>query len=256
MLLKAKRQVPSVRARGHRRVLLQVALLAVAALQMAFSQQSQPKLDFRWRHDMSFTQMIEASSVIIVGQVRSLQYVGASIQAVDDTGYQGRWQLVRVRTTVEHLLKGAADDRLVCFYFYVSLGPTSGDWNALHAGDRCVFFLTTEHGTPRAIRDHWRSCIEIGTGRHFKLPLTEENSIEERIGALLLTPGDGLVPERVHRLISQSVTLGEEWLGCCRTRELLVSLSHHRSEDVRAAAVDQLKIRSYDSDDCACPELR
>jgi hypothetical protein len=210
MLLKATRHLVRSRARGDRRVLLQVTLLAVTVLQIVFSKEFQPKLDFRWRHDMTFTQMIEASSMIIVGQVQSLQYAGESIQAVDDTGHRGRWQLVRVRTTVERLLKGAADHRLVYFYFYVSLGPTSGDWNALHAGDRCVFFLVTEHGILRSIRDHWRSCIEIGTGRHSKLPLTEENNIEERIGALLLTPGDDLVPERFHRLISQSVTLA----GC------------------------------------------
>jgi hypothetical protein len=109
---------------------------------------------------------------------------------------------VKVAADSEAVLKGDVSANTVEFFYYTSLGPVMGDWNDLRVGDRCVFFLTQLDGVLRAVRDFWRSSIEVGTGRP-TLPMA--GNVKERIAALLLTPGDGLEPKHFAGAIFRAV---------------------------------------------------
>jgi hypothetical protein len=164
--------------------------------------------------------MLRAASVVVVGVVDRMDSVGQPVRASDDRGYDGKWQLLKVAFTAENVLKGNLDSPRDQFYFYTSLGPVTGDWNALQPGDRCVFFLKSESKVLRSVRDFWRSSIEIGSGRHESLPL-QDRTPQEIIAALLLTPGEGLNETIFERRLPQAVQLAVEWLGICKTVELL-----------------------------------
>jgi hypothetical protein len=119
-----------------------------------------------------------------------------------------------------------------------------GDWNSLHVGDRCVFFLIREDGRLRAVRDFWRSSIEVGTGRPTSTMPGNDVEIEERIAILLLTPGYGLEPRRLARVIFRAVPFADEWIGECRTTALLQNLLKFPGRVVQDAARSQLSSRS------------
>lgn len=208
-----------------------------------------PQLDFAWHHDLRFVDMIQSSSIIVIGQVKSLDYLGSSVTATDDRGNHGDWQLLRVRTSVENILKGRVEGNLIDFYFYVWLGGAVGDWNALHIADRCVFFLTVSNGVLRAVRDYERSSIEVGTGRHAKTPAGA--SIQERIAILLLTPGDNLEPRRFRRVLLRVVPVVVSWIGPCRTSMLLKPLLQNSARTVAESAREQLAILSAEQDPCS-----
>lgn len=222
----------------------------VTLLSRVLAEEAVPKLGFAWRHDLTYTQMVKESTVIVIGEVRSAAFVGSSVHATDDRGNTGEWQLMKVETTVENVLKGAARQRAVSFYFYTWLGGTSGDWNALKPRSRYVFFLVRDYGVLRAVRDFWRSSVEVGSGRHRTLPLDNLSPIQERIGTLLLTLGEDPDPSQFRRSLPRAVSLAEEWLGPCRTGKLLKALLN--SPDVRtaAAAQDQLRTRPEVSNGC------
>jgi hypothetical protein len=209
-----------------------------------------PPLPFLWHFDLSFTEMTKMASAIVVGRVQSLRYFGPRVNAVDDHGYQGEWQLLKANIAVENVLKGSPIGRSVEFYFYTSLGPLSGDTNSLHLGDRCVFFLVSDGGVLRAVRDFWRSSIEVGTGRHTQLPTARGASVEETIAVLLLTPGEGLEPRRFSRTMIRAVTLAQGWLGPCKTITLLKALLQSPDSVVRDAARQELAIGAWDTGAC------
>jgi hypothetical protein len=225
-------------------------MLTVAVAPCA-SQVPEPALIFRWHSGYSYTDMLQLSPVIVVGQVRYLRFVGPIVKSVDDQGNRGDWQLQEVQTTVEVVAKGSAAGPFATFYFYTWLGGTTGDWNALHTGDRCIFFLVEDHGVLRAIRDYARSSIEVGGSRRSSLPLSETSPLEDRLAALLLMPGVGFEPRRFRRTLPRSVPIAEEWVGPCRTMRLLESIVRTTVGLVQSSARDQLLSRYQNADHCA-----
>jgi hypothetical protein len=127
---------------------------------------------FAWHYHMSHSDMIVASPLIVIAQVRRLQAIDDTIDGTDDRGNHHGWQLTKASVTIENVLKGQLRQNSLDFFFYLSVTSLSGDWNALDIGGRYVFFLKQEGDLVRAIRDHWRSNIPIGTGRHSVLPLS------------------------------------------------------------------------------------
>lgn len=207
--------------------------------------------EFRWLSAMSDTEMVESASHIVIGTVERVRFVGSSVEASDAEGYRGNWQLVKVRTRVENAIKGAlAVGKSIDFFFYTSLGPIAGDVNNIRVGDRCVCFLIYKNGVLRAVRDFWRSNIEVGTGSHSRIPSHEATSLEEKIAVLLLTPGEGLNPRTFQRVIIRSSTIAEEWLGRCKAYRLLERLIDYPDPVVRNAVREQLAIRGFDKDVC------
>src|SRR3989442_763119 len=119
------------------------------------SQTSAPK--FLWRADFSDSDMVRASQIILIGQVKAVDFVGPVIAATDDTGDRGDWQLVKVSVASENVLKDNVNTDPLELFYYTSIGPVSGNWNSLHIDDRYVFFLPSEAGVLREVRDFWRS---------------------------------------------------------------------------------------------------
>ena len=190
-----------------------------------------PHEPFIWHFGLSNTDMVNMASTIVVGVVNSVWFAGPPVTASDDRGNHSEWQLVEVSAAVENVLKGKAGHS-VDFFYYTTLGPISGDTNSLRMGDRCVFFLLSRNGRLRAVRDYWRSSIEVGTGRHAVLPADSAN-VQQRIATLLLTAGTGLEPQRFERVIVRSVPIAEEWLGECRAVALLGRMLLYPSDEVR-----------------------
>jgi hypothetical protein len=172
--------------------------------------------------------------------------------ATDDSGYTGRWQLEKVTVTVENVLRGEVRGRSIVFYFYMTLEGTIGGVNSLWFGNRYVFFLTAENGTPRAIRDLARSSIEVGTGRHKSVPLNAGAPLDQRIAVLLLTPGDDdFQPSVFRRVEGGSVSRALNWIGECRTAGLLRALLNNNSSVVKDVAHNELKAWFGTRDPCS-----
>lgn len=215
----------------------------------ALRAQLMPQLPFAWHHDMDYDEMINASSLILVGRVSSLTFVGNIRHAQDDQGQSGDWRLTKVETKVEKVLKGATEHSSIHFYFYTTTGGTSGDWNALAIGSRYVFFLSEQNGVLRAVRDYWRSSIEVGSGRHDSLPWKDRLSVQQHIAILLLTPGANLKPKTFQFTLMRAVPLAREWLGPCRTVRLLRKLSTYPDQTVQGAARNQLDLQ-FKNENC------
>ena len=202
-----------------------------------------PLPPFIWHFDFSYSDMVSASQIVVVGRVRALNLVGPDVRAADDHGSSGTWRLVKVEAEREDVLSGDISGDSFEFFYYTNLGPATGNWNSLHVGDRCVFLLNREGGVLRAVRDYWRSDIEIGTGRHSPSEHDANLTVKERIAVLLLTPGVDLNPRRLARVLPEAVSLGDEWLGGCRTTALLKSLLEYPDGEVQGAAGEQLSFR-------------
>src|SRR5690348_12303910 len=212
-----------------------------ALVAVALCQASPPR--FLWHYGLSYSDMISMSQVIVVAQVQSIDFVGPVIRATDDHDYSSDWQLVRVKAASENVLKGQISQNQLEFFYYTSLGPASGNWNALRVGDRCVFFFVLEQGILRAVRDFWRSSIEVGSGRHGTPASTEPAAVNEQVVRLLLTPGSDLQPTRFSRLLPQDVAIADELVGPCKTTAVLRALLDHANNEVRSAAAGQLASR-------------
>jgi hypothetical protein len=225
----------------HRRFRPWCCMLMLGATALSCHGMEVPQ-PFEWHYNFTDDDMIKSSSVIIVGRVAALRPLGEPVSATDDHGYHSDWQLIAVSLAVENQLRGSVQGSSVEFYFYTSLGPKSGDWNSLHVDDRCVFFLTNHGGSLRAVRDFWRSNIEIGSGQHSSLPATPRSTIEEQIATLLLTPGDRMDEVSFRRILNRAVPLAESWIGHCRTILLLKKLFNYPSLAIQNAARAQLRI--------------
>jgi hypothetical protein len=211
-------------------------------------------LPFRWRDGLSYTRMIAESPIILVGEVRSQKHMGRTVLATDDRGNTGEWELLVVNASVQHILRGPIKDASIEFYFWLCAGGKSGDWNALDQGHEYVFLLIRENGVLRAIRDHWRSSIEIGSGSHRTVPPSSNAAIYERIAFLLLTPGLELKPRRFERTLQRAVPLADEWIGSCRTAALLQNLLRNGDLTVRRSAGEMLRTCYGGLDISACAE--
>lgn len=216
-------------------------LLVIATVGPALGQASARA--FLWHSDFSYSDLVSASQVVVVGRVRSVSPVGPHIDAPDDQGYRGPWQLVKVAADSETVVKGDVFANALEFFYYTSLGAVMGDWNNLRVGERCVFFLTRVNGVLRAVRDFWRSSIDVGTGRPTVL---SAGSVKERIATLLLTPGDGLDPRRFAATIVRAVDVADQLLGECRANALLENLLTYPNGDVQDAVRRQLQLRPQD----------
>lgn len=194
---------------------------------------------FEWHHELTYTEMVNTAPLIIIGEVRGLVFVGPPVESTDDQGNRHGWQLVKASVSVENVLKGRASDAIE-FFFYISLAGFSGDWNSLDVGGRFVFFLKEVDGRLRAVRDHWRSSIEVGSGRHLRIPSAE--TTQEQIAVLLLSPGQDLIPKQFERVLQRSVPLAIDWTGYCKAIGLLRGLLTNPSLIVRRAAQEQLAV--------------
>ena len=218
---------------------LVMVLFAVGFSLGIISAESFPRLEFAWHHNMDDLDMVNASSLIVIAKVGSINFVGVPRQGQDDTGDNGDWQLVKVDTSVENVLKGTVTATSLQLYFYTSLGGTSGDVNSLHVGLRYVFFISEQRGVFRAVRDYWRSSIEVGSGRH--TDTHESNAtIQERIAFLLLTPGTGVKPKAFAFSLTRAVPLARNWIGPCKTVGLLQALLKYPNVIVENAAREEL----------------
>ena len=209
---------------------------------------------FRWHHDMSFTDMASVADTIIVGVALSVTGVGPEVSGSDDNGNTGKWQLVRVRTTIENVLKEgipkeSISDSRVDFYFYLWNGSKMGAWNSVDVGARYVWFLVKDGGRLRAVRDYWRSSIALTSGRHRTLP--QSGSVLRQLAILLLSPGDGMDTQQFVRRLSLYVSLANEWLGPCETLAHLRTLSHFHNARISSAATEEISAR--DNPNCSAP---
>jgi len=201
------------------------------------------QLDFAWHQDYTDDDMLGAASTVVVGEVQSLAAIGRPRWGRDDRGREGRWQLVQVNASVESSLKGGGLGKTVEFYYYTLLGPVMSDWNSLRPGGRYVFFLASQGAVLRAVRDHWRSSLEVGTGRHSALARHHRDELlREQIAVLLLEPGEDVEAKRYRRLLPRGIAVAEGWIGRCRTISVLQSASRHASRDVAEAARSQLRL--------------
>lgn len=188
-------------------------------------------IPFEWHKDFTDSDMAAAASVIVVGVVHTLEAVGLPKRATDDAGYEADWQLLRASISVENSIKGETATPNIQMYYYVVSGPVMGDWNSLNPYLRYVFFLKSDSGVFRAVRDFWRSSIEVGSGRHSHHVFPGRQTPRESVATLLLTPGKGMDAVVFQRKLYSWVWLAQDWIGLCRTVALVKTLS--RNSDVR-----------------------
>jgi hypothetical protein len=92
-------------------VVFKIKILAVATLMLFMNGYgpSAPRLDFVWKDHLTDEDMIQHAPIVIIGEVRSEQFVGR---------VRDGCRLVRVTTTVENVIRGDVNGPNLEFYFY------------------------------------------------------------------------------------------------------------------------------------------
>ncbi len=144
-------------------------ILATISVMLIGSCGSTPNLEFSENGSATDADMIRNAPVIIIGQVVVQEGVGPVRESR---------RLIRVVSTVENVIRGRVDHDRITFYFYSPwLGATTGDWNSLEDKKRYIFFLRSDKGVLRAVRDYWRTNVRVYSGMHSALPLTERGRL-------------------------------------------------------------------------------
>lgn len=196
---------------------------------------SWPRLSVRG-NPMTEDEMIRDAPIILIGQVLS-QQVGPEREG---------WSLVKMDIAVENVLRGDLPGREAVFYFWHD--GRSANAGSTHEHERCVFFLTFDHGVLRAVRDEWLSQIEVSSGRHRNLPLSPSSPLEERIAVMLLTPGEAVDATTFGQRLDSG--FAERQLGDWRAAKLLKKLLTDPHREIRVAACEELTRTYWGQDSC------
>ena len=149
------------------------------------SRGSTPNLEFSENDAATDADMIHDAPVIIIGQAVVQEGVGPVRESR---------RLIRVVSTVENVIRGRVDHDRITFNS-PWLAATTGDWNSREDKKRYIFFLRSDKGVLRAVRDYWRTNVQVYSGRHAAFPLTERESLTARLALLLFTPGQDVNPD-------------------------------------------------------------
>jgi hypothetical protein len=220
------------------------ALLLFVSLMMseASCRSSGFRLDLILKNNTSIDDMIRNAPIIVIGKVLSEDWVGPLVDQ--------QWRLFEVRVAVENLIRGNLNDSFLTFYFYSSWGAAVANSNTLHVRGRYVLFLMRDQGVLRAVEDQRRTSIQVPSGRHRSLPLTSDRPLTERIGVLLMTPGEEFRPSYFGAGLLLAAPFAQQHLGRWRTVKILKGLLASPYRAVRIGACEELTRRFFGQDDC------
>ena len=224
------------------RVAILVCALALAAglLQRG---SPPPPLAFRLNSGMTWDRMLGEAQIVIVAMVERQEFAGPLFARPGER--LPLWRMIKIIARPENVLWGKWSGSRLEFYLYMWGG---GDWNVVEPGHRYVFFLMRERGALRAVRDYWRSSLEISSGFHDELP--RRRLVSEEIAELLLTPGEKMHSRYFSFRLPEAQAAAAAWTGRWRTAKLLRALMHNKYRVVRIAACEQLTIAYWGQDDC------
>ncbi len=111
-------------------------------------------------------------------------------------------------------------------------------------------FLTRAGGVFRAVRDIWRTNIQVYSGKHAGFPLSPDRPLPERIASLLLTPGDELNPSSFGVGLLHGSYFAAVHLGRWRVANMLKALLSNLHQAIRMGACEELTLHFRGQDEC------
>ncbi len=200
------------------------AVFVIAATLPMTSCRPVPELNVRATAALSYRELMEKASIVVIGKVAEVKVVGPEVRTSDEHRYPLRLQ--RLAIQAENVLKGEARSGRMIFYRFAWSPDRAmvGPWGILVPGDRSVFFLDTEDGVLRSIIDLYPSHIEVRSGGHASYKPRAEQSLEESIAELLLTPGTDTRPEVFSQALQVASAISIELIGHAGTLRLMKPL--------------------------------
>ena len=195
------------------------------------------------RNNSSVADMIRDAPIIIIGKIVSEHWIGPIMNR--------HWQRMEVKVAVESVIRGDVNDSIVTFYFnFFAFAVIRSNGNNLYVDGRYVLFLMHDRGVLRAVVDERQSSIAVPSGRHRDLPLTSNRPLAERIGALLLTPGEGINPSSFSTGLLGAEHYARLHLGPWRTVKMLRALLASPYRAVRVGACEEITLSYPNQDAC------
>ena len=154
-----------------------------------------------------------------------------------ENGQTLQWYPVRVRTSVENVIRGDVNTSTVEYSYWLSVGTKVGEWNHALEGSRYIYFLRRDREGLRSVVDFWPSAIRVTTGRHTSLP--KDAALSEAIARILLLPGEFFDPREYN--LSDGISKSTQLIGEGASLKLVKTLVENDNPDVRKAACFELK---------------
>jgi len=193
-------------------------------------------------YDLEERQLLEKATTVIVGRTTEAQWEPAR-QPISWNRQPGisTARLVKVRLSVEQVIRGTANDSQLMAYYWAPEVFTNG--SSLHLpirGERAVHYFVTEQGVLRYVTDLVRSTTPVFTGAHSQPPKAIGASVEAKIAAILLTPGEGMNVGEFTTNLSTAAADALQFVGFIGTLPLLEAFGKSSVWDVKWAACVQL----------------
>jgi hypothetical protein len=201
--------------------------------------------------DLDERQLLGEATIVIVGETLAVEWESAR-QEIHWTRQYGvsSVRLVKVRLSVEQVIRGSAESSEVTAYYWAPEVFANG--RALHLPkqrERAVHYLVTDQGVLRYVADVMRSTTPVFTGYHREPPSAIGSGDEEKIAALLLTPGEGMDVATFTMNLSTAVGDSLRFVGFVGTLPLLESLSGSPVWDVKWAACVEFYYSGFEGHD-------
>lgn len=233
-------------------MLICVRLLLVLSLALAVQTACGHGQRFPLRlYDLGERELLEKADTIVVGKTVGIEW--------DSARQPIRWsrqygvssvRLVRVRLSVEHVIRGAVDGPEVIVHYWAAEAFTNGvSLNLPSKEARAVHYLVTEDGRLRYVVDLVRSTTRLFSGYHRKAPEAAGRSAEARISSMLLTPGEGVNVEEFVTNLPTAAGTSALLAGYVQTLRYLEALAGSPNWDVRWGACLQLHRGSFKGQD-------
>ena len=225
------------------RIVTLLLVVSLAASEVG-SQTIAFKLPLILRNTSSVDDMIREAPIIVIGKVVSEHWTGPLMNQ--------HWQRMEVKVAVENVIRGDVnDDSILTFYFnFYAFATIRSNANWLYVDGRYVLFLMKDRGVLRAVEDERQTNIGVPSGRHRDLPLSSERPLAERIGVLLLTPGEDINPPSFSNGLLHAEPYTRQHLGRWRTAKMLRVLLASPYRAVRVGACEELSLGFVNQDSC------
>lgn len=233
---------------------LLIGSAAISAAYVGCAQSTQYPLRL---YDLNERQLLEKATTVVVAKTNGVEWESASqkIHWSSQFGVSSA-RLVRVRLSVEQVIRGRVDSSEVNAYYWAPEVFTNG--RALHLpmqGERTVHYLVTDQSVLRYVADVMRSTTPVFTGYHRQPPRTIGTGAEAKIAAVLLTPGEEMSVGDFTRNLSTSTADSLFLVGFVGTLPLLKALAESPVWDVRWAACVQFYRSGYMGQDGCIDKL-
>jgi hypothetical protein len=192
-------------------------------------------------YDSDERQLLERATTVLVGKTVGVEWESARqpIKWSKQPGITSA-RLVKVKLSVEQVIRGTGDDAEVTAYYWAPEVFTNG--SSLHMpmqGQRAVHYLVPDQGVLRYVTDLVRSTTPVFTAYHRQPPKAIGAGAEAKIAAMLLTPGEGMDAAEFITNLSTAAADSLQLVGFVGTLPLLEALAESPVWDVKWAACVQ-----------------